>query len=155
MSQPHIRPIKRGKAGRDTELGAKLSLSVVDGYSFVDRLSWDNYNESQDLIGQIEAYRQRIGFYPESVHADPIYRTRANHAYCKERGICLSGPSLGRQPQNVSAADKRQVLTDEAIRNAMEGKFGQAKRRFGLGRIMAKLANTSGAQITLSATFAL
>ena len=39
---------------------------------------------------------------------------------------------------------------DEAIRNHVEGKFGQAKRRFGLGRIMAKLASTSAAQISLS-----
>jgi len=30
ISQPHVRPIKRGKAGRDTEFGAKLSLSVID-----------------------------------------------------------------------------------------------------------------------------
>jgi IS5 family transposase len=149
LSQPHVRPIKRGKAGRDTEFGAKLSLSVVDGFSFVDRLSWDNYNESQDLIGQIETYHRRFGFYPESVHADQIYRTRANRAYCKGRGIRLSGPPLGRRPQNVSAVDKRQALADEAIRNAVEGKFGQGKRRFGLGRIMAKLANTSAAQISL------
>jgi len=34
ISQPHVRPIKRGKAGRPTEFGAKLSLSVIDGFSF-------------------------------------------------------------------------------------------------------------------------
>ena len=150
ISQPHVRPIKRGKAGRDTEFGAKLSLSVVDGFSFVDRLSWNSYNESTDLIGQIETYRQRFGFYPESVHVDQIYRTRANRTSCKEHGIRMSGPPLGRKPQQVSAADKKQAAADEAIRNQVEGKFGQGKRRFGLGRIMAKLASTSAAQISLS-----
>ncbi len=60
ISQPHVRPIKRGKAGRDTEFGAKLSLSVVDGFSFVDRLSWDNYNESLDLIGQIKTIQRPV-----------------------------------------------------------------------------------------------
>jgi hypothetical protein len=150
ISQPHVRPIKRGKAGRDTEFGGKLSLSVIDGFSFVDRLSWDNYNESLDLIGQIEAFRERCGFYPESVHVDQIYRTRANRAYCKQHGIRMSGPPLGRKPQNVSAADKKQALADESIRNTVEGKFGQGKRRFGLGRIMAKLASTSAAQISLT-----
>ena len=39
ISQPHVRPIVRGKAGRPTEFGAKLSASVVDGFSFVDHLS--------------------------------------------------------------------------------------------------------------------
>ena len=150
VSQPHVRPIKRGKAGRDTEFGAKLSISVIDGFAFVDRLSWENYNESGDLEDQIETFRRRFGFYPESVHADKIYRTRANRGYCRRRGIRMSGPPLGRRPHNVSGADKKQARVDEAIRNRVEGKFGQAKRRFGLGRVMAKLPSTSGAQIALS-----
>ena len=150
ISQPHVRPIKRGKAGRDTEFGAKLSLSVVDGFSFVDRLSWDSYNESLDLVGQIETYHRRFGFYPASVHVDKIYRTRANRAYCKSLGIRISGPPLGRPPKNVSAEDKKQARVDEGIRNHVEGKFGEGKRRYGLGRIMAKLACTSAAQVSLS-----
>lgn len=150
LSQPHVRPIKRGKASRETEFGAKLSLSVVNGFSFVDRLSWDNYNEGTDLIEQIERYHRRFGVYPESVHVDKIYRTRANRAFCQEHGIRMSGPSLGRPPQHVSTTAKKQAAADEAIRNRVEGKFGQGKRRFGLGRIMAKLAGTSAAQISLS-----
>ncbi len=150
ISQPHVRPIKRGKAGRDTEFGAKLSLSVVDGFSFVDRLSWDNYNEGLDLVDQIKRYHRRFGFYPESVHVDKIYRTRFNRAFCKEHRIRMSGPPLGRTPKHVSAEVKKQTRVDEAVRNEVEGKFGQGKRRFGLGRIMAKLASTSAAQISLS-----
>jgi len=150
ISQPHVRPIKRGKAGRETEFGAKLSVSVIDGFSFVDRVSWDNYNESLDLVGQIERYRRRFGFYPESVHVDHIYRTRANRSYCKQHAIRLSGPPLGRKPQRVSREQKRQAAADEAIRNQVEGKFGQGKRRFGLARVMAKLAGTSAAQISLT-----
>ena len=80
-------------------------------------------------------------YYPESVHADRIYRTRENRAWCKERGIRISGPPLGRPPANVSKSKKRQALEDERIRNAIEGKFGQGKRRFGLNRVMAKLDN--------------
>jgi hypothetical protein len=57
ISQPHVRPIKRGKAGADTEFGAKVSISLVDGVSFVDRISWDNFNEGIDLISQIKSYR--------------------------------------------------------------------------------------------------
>jgi hypothetical protein len=150
ISQPHVRPIVRGKAGKPTEFGAKLSISVVNGFSFVDRRSWDNYNEGGDLMKQIETFRRRFGCYPESVHVDQIYRNRVNRAFCKLHGIRLSGPPLGRKPQNVSSADKKQAAADEAIRNHVEGKFGQAKRRFSLGRIMTKLASTSAAQISLS-----
>ena len=49
LSQPHIRPIVRGKAGKAVEFGAKLSASYFDGYVFLDHISWDNFNESGDL----------------------------------------------------------------------------------------------------------
>ena len=55
-----------------------MSLSYVDGYIFLERVSWENYNESGDLKSQIEKYKERYGYYPESVHVDQIYRTREN-----------------------------------------------------------------------------
>ena len=66
---------------------AKLSVSCFDNYVFLDHLSWDNFNESGDLKSQIEEYKNYTGYYPDSVHVDKIYRTRANRAWCKERGI--------------------------------------------------------------------
>ena len=39
ISKPHVRKIKRGKAGAATEFGAKISVSLVDGYFFLDHLS--------------------------------------------------------------------------------------------------------------------
>lgn len=149
ISQPHVRPIKRGKPGAVTEFGAKISVSLIDGYSFVDRISWDNYNESGDLKSQIESYRRRFGYWPESVHADQIYRTRENRRFCKEKGIRLSGPVLGKpagQPE-IQREIRKQIHQDEVDRNAIEGKFGQGKRRFSLGRVMSKLARTSESAI--------
>lgn len=109
MTQPHIRPIVRGKAGKPTEFGAKLSVSCVDNYIFLDRISWENFNESRDLKEQVEKYRKTYGYYPESVHVDKIYRTKENRAWCKERGIRMSGPKLGRPPKNISQQDKKQA----------------------------------------------
>lgn len=156
LSQPHVRPIVRGKAGQSVEFGAKLSVSLVDGLSTVDRLSWDAYNESGDLPAQIESYRERYGCYPESVHADKIYRTHDNRRYCKQHGIRLSGAALGR-PVQVTDENKAslkqlkdQRRCDEKYRQAIEGKFGQGKRRFTLNRIMARLAETSEAVIMVS-----
>lgn len=45
ISQPHVRPIVRGKAGAAVEFGAKLTISVVAGFTCIEKLSWDNYNE--------------------------------------------------------------------------------------------------------------
>jgi IS5 family transposase len=58
LSQPHVRPIVRGKAGKPTEFGAKLSVSCVDNYVFLHRLSWENFNESQDLKAQVENFKE-------------------------------------------------------------------------------------------------
>lgn len=62
---------------------------------------------------------------------------------CKEKGIRISGPPLGRPPANVSQEKKKLALEDEKIRQAIEGKFGQGKRRFSLNLVMTKLENTS------------
>ncbi len=156
IHKPHVRPIKRGKAGADVEFGAKLSASITEGYVFLDRISWDNYNESTDLISQIKVYRERFGYYPESVHADKIYRNRDNLRYCKKHGIRLSGPRLGRPPKETEENKaklkelKRVSRQDEIDRVAIEGKFGQGKRRYGLGRIMTKLSCTSKTAIALT-----
>jgi len=149
LSQPHIRPIVRGKARVSVEFGAKLSASNVNGYVFLDRLSWDNFNESGDLKAQVEKYKGLTGYYPESVHADKIYRTKKNREWCKERGIRLSGTPLGRPPLNVSKEDKKQARLDENVRNCIEGKFGEGKRRYSLNKIMTKLPNTSETSIAI------
>lgn len=152
LSQPHVRPIIRGKAGVPVEFGAKLSVSCVEGCVFLEVLSWDNFNESTHLQQQVKAFHARFGHYPESVHADQIYRTRANRQFCKENNIRLSGPPLGR-PQSdpaVQAQLKQQAREDEALRVAIEGKFGQAKRRFSLARVMAKLAETAQSAIAIT-----
>jgi hypothetical protein len=60
ISQPHIRPIVRGKAGKAVEFGAKISLSLSNGFSFIDNLSWDSFNETKDLIPQIKKYKESI-----------------------------------------------------------------------------------------------
>jgi IS5 family transposase len=144
-----VRPIVQGKTGRPLEFGMKVSVSLVEGYTFIERMSWGNFNESKDLIGQIEGYRRRFGYYPESVHADRIYRSRENLRYCERYGIRLSGPKLGRPRKEIEREEKKQMRQDELVRNAIEGKFGQGKRRFRLGCIRGKLPETSGSMIAL------
>lgn len=150
LAQPHVRPIVRGKAGTPVEFGAKIAISCVEGYVFLDHLEWNNFNESNDLPEQIERFKQRLGHYPASVHADQIYRTRANFQYCRERGIRLSGKPLGRPKQSEQADIQKQVQADAAIRNQVEGKFGVGKRRFSLARVMAKLAPTAETAIAMT-----
>ena len=66
--------------------------------------------------------------------------------------IRLSGPRLGRPKSDpeLVAAEKQQFIDDQRQRNAVEGKIGQGKRRFGLGLIREKLAVTQGSTIALN-----
>ncbi len=155
ITQPHVRPIVRGKAGKKVEFGAKISVSSCKGLCTVDRISWNAYNESEDLVVQAKEYRRRFGCYPESIHADKIYRNRDNRKWCKKYGIRLSGPQLGR-PQKVTRDNLEEIRLkkkihrqDEVDRIDIEGRFGHSKRKYGLGRVMAKLTNTSASVISM------
>lgn len=83
ISPPYIRPIVRGKARQAVEFGAKISISYVKGYVFLDKISWENFNESKYLEEQVELYYKNFGYYPKSIHVDKIYRTQANLKYCR------------------------------------------------------------------------
>ena len=122
---------------------------MVEGYVFVDELRWDSFNESCNLKQAVEDYKKRYGYYPEAVLADQIYRTRENRAFCKKYKIRLSGPALGRPVADEAKKREQLERQDMRERNAVEGGFGVAKRRYGLGRIMAKLKETAESVIML------
>jgi IS5 family transposase len=142
LRQPHVRCIMRGKAGRPYEFGQKLHLSVVKGFTFIEEQSYDNFNEGTRLKEAAERYRKRFGHYPEAILADTIYRNRENRTFCKEHGIRLSGPRLGRPQKDEAEEDKSQAYRDSVKRSEVESRHGIAKRRYGLDLIMAYLAET-------------
>ena len=98
---------------QQVEMSRTNRRSIVGGWSMVEQLSWNNYNEGGDLVRDSERYRERYGSYPASVHAD------------KHR------------------ARRKQIREDESIRNAVEGRFGVARRHYSLDRVMARLAESS------------
>jgi len=138
IHQPHVRPIVRGKSRAKTEFGAKIHLSLVDGYSFLDTLSWEAFNEGSQLMAYVEDYKKRFGFYPAKVLADQIYCTRENRKKLKELDIKLAAKPLGRPS---AKAVENQLRPGE--RNPIEGKFGKAKTGYGMNRIKARLKDTS------------
>ena len=137
IHQPHVRPIVRGKAHAQTEFGAKINVSLMNGYAFLDELSWDAFNEGQYLVSVVEDYKRRFGYYPEEVMADKIYCNRSNREELKKRSIKLRAKPLGRP----KAVKEEHVRPGE--RNPIEGKFGQAKTAYGMNRIKARLQQTS------------
>lgn len=145
LSQPHVRPIVRGKSGKEVEFGMKFSINLVKGCCNLHTMSWDAYNESKDLKAQIKSYKDRYGFYPADISADMIYGTRENRQYMKSLGINFSGLKLGRPGQ---LTDELKLIMKEQKakrrqRVKVEGKFGEGKRKYDLNLVMSKRADTS------------
>lgn len=139
IHQPYVRPIVRGKDSVKVEFGSKLQVTLLNGFSYIDKLSWDPFNEGITLLSAVEQYKNKFGFYPKEVLADKIYANRANRSQLKLIGINFKAKPLGRPSQNGALANH----VSPGERNPIEGKFGQAKVAYGLDNIRAKLQTTS------------
>ena len=74
----------------------RINVSLIDGYAFLDHLSWDAYNEGNHLMESVELYRKQHGCYPAEIMVDKIYCNLVNRGRLKGLGIKLLGKSLGR-----------------------------------------------------------
>ena len=136
IHQPHVRPIVRGKTNANVEFGAKIQVSLMQGFAFLEDLSWEAFNEGTRLIKTVEQYKARLGYYPKEVLVDKIYCNRENRNKLKGLGISLVAKPLGRPTAMTNHIRPGQ-------RNPIEGKFGQAKTAYGMNRIKARLQQTS------------
>ena len=150
LSQPWVRPMPRGKAATKTEFGAQINMSETNGFVNFDTIDFNKFNEGNDLQAQVESYKRIFGYYPHSVLADKIYLTKANRTWLKERNILEYGPPLGR-PTKTAKEDKQKRQKKQNKRSEIEGKFGQAKIKFGLGRIKTRAYHNSLAKLGIVA----
>ena len=152
LSQPWVRPIVRGKQNAPVEFGAKVGMSDINGFLRIEHLSWDAFNEGTTLQDSVEGYRKAYGHYPDRVLADTIFRTRENLRYCKDHGIHLNGPRMGKPTKDpiIRKQELRQEWLESGERGDIERRFGIAKRCYSLGRVTAKLKHTSEVMIHMS-----
>ena len=142
--QPHIRPIVRGKAAAKTEFGNKIGCSNFEGYLFIDHLSWESYNECQDLVLHIDEFLARFGCLPAVILADKIYMNKSNRDILKDLEIKTYSKPLGRPPKEPPSPE-RQAAMARAVgeRNEIECSFGTGKRVYRADNIRAKLPETA------------
>jgi IS5 family transposase len=118
---------------------------VRNGFAFLHRISWDPYNEAEDLLPQPKKYKQKYGCYPERIWADRIYINTKNRNFCTRNDIRLSGKRLGSPPKNPgnSAAHEQQLSVDQCKRDEEKECFGSRKRKCSLDLIKARLFTRS------------
>ena len=146
--QPYVRPIMRGKAKHKVEFGSKNGISLQHGYVLLEKLSWDAYNECNDLLAAANNYKRMHGYYPEWIIADSIYHTKANKTFCQQTHIKLIGKRLSKRAlSKMTSKERKEYRKLHNSRNHVEGKFGQGKNGYELNEIKAKYANTSASWI--------
>lgn len=155
LSQPYVRPIVRGKRKHKVELGPKLGLSLVEGYTRIDTMSWTAYHEGErDFKKSVESYYEIYGYYPELVQVDQLYSTRENRQWAKEKGIRLTAKALGRprketqETKKLNSYERRKRKQEHAERNHIEGKIGQGKQGYRLNEIRTKTEQTAASWIS-------
>lgn len=137
LHKPYVRPIVRGKEVKPVEFGAKVNMLVVDGISFIEHLSYDNFNEGTRLQSTIHLQRRYFGGCYQ-MGADAIYATNENRRYCTQNNIATSFIPKGNEGKLKEQKSQMRSILGKIRSTVMEGSFGNEKNHYQLGKIKAK-----------------
>ena len=141
VSKPHIRPIVRGKETKTVEFGAKCNNILIDGISFIEKLSFHAFNEGTRLKHCVSLSEKLTGVPVSKIGGDQGYSGNENRAFCKDNGIETSFTQKGRKGKNeMKNATKRELARVRAT--TMEGSFGTQKEHYGLRKMAARIKST-------------
>ena len=142
ISKPYVRPIVRGKEVKNVEFGAKCNNILVDGISFIEKLSFNAFSEGTRLEHCIKMHKRLFKVDVKKIGGDAGYAGTANRNLCKEMGIQTSFVNRGRPAAEMQEKDYvRQELT-RVRATAMEGSFGTQKEHYDMRRIKARKRKT-------------
>ncbi len=141
ISKPYVRPIVRGKEVKSVEFGAKCNNIQIDGISFIEKLSFNAFNEGTRLKHCVSLSKKLFGVDVKKIGGDQGYSGNDNRTFCKDNGIETSFVQKGRSGKNeVKTATKKELARVRAT--AMEGSFGTQKEHYGLRKVAARIKST-------------
>ena len=141
ISKPYVRPIVRGKENKTVEFGAKCNNILIDGISFIEKVSFNAFNEGTRLRHCISLAQKLTGVSVKKICGDQGYSGNDNRTFCKDNHIETSFTQKGKAGTNeVKNATKRELARVRAT--AMEGSFGTQKEHYGLRKIAARIKST-------------
>lgn len=142
ISKPYVRPIVRGKEVKNVEFGAKCNNILVDGISFIEKLSFNAFNEGTRLEHCIKMHKRLFKVDAKKIGGDTGYAGTANRNLCKEMGIQTSFVNRGRPAAEKQEKDYVRQELAKVRATAMEGSFGTQKEHYAMRRIKARKKKT-------------
>ena len=142
ISKAYIRPIIRGKETKTVEFGAKVNKIQTDGISFIERLSYDAFNEGTCLQNGIRLHQELFGTCRQ-FSGDAIYATNQNRKYLKKKGIVHNFTPKGRQKaEHIGQNKLMTALLNKERGTKLEGSFGNEKNHYLLNKVNARNQTT-------------
>jgi len=140
--RPYVRPIKRGKQGKNTEFGGKGALQQVDGFLFLDHFEHRAFAEEELVAGHLLGYQDRFGKLPPYASMDAKYGTEENRELMERLEVRASFKRRGRKPKTVDSQD-RWFKKKQKERNRIEGGIGNGKEHYRLDRVRYSIKDGS------------
>jgi len=149
LHKPYVRPIVRGKEVKPVEFGAKVHMMQVGGISFIEHISYDNFNEGTRLESTIHLQRRYFGACRQ-LGADAIYATNANRRYCTKEAIATSFVAKGNEGSYKEQKSQVRSILARVRSTVLEGSFGNEKNHYQMNKIKAKTQANEKAWIFFS-----
>lgn len=137
LHKPYVRPIVRGKEVKPVEFGAKVNMLLVDGISFIEHFSFDNFNEGGRLQRTIHLQQRYFGACHQ-IGADAIYATNENRRYCTRNKIATSFVAKGNEGKEKEQKSQMRSILGKIRSTVLEGSFGNEKNHYQLNKIKAR-----------------
>jgi len=140
--KPYIRPIVRGKERKKVEFGAKVNKVMIDRISFIEKISFDNFNEGCNYVSSILKAEKLTGERVTITGGDAIYAKNKNRSYAKSKDIRTDFRRKGKAGQYER---ERKILSNQISKergSSLEGSFGKDKAYYGLKEIKARNKET-------------
>ena len=114
INKDYLRPIVRGKEIKAVEFGAKVNKLQIDGINFIQRISFDNFNEGTQFKSTIYKAQGLTKTKVKTVGAEAIYATNKNSVFATSNKIQtdfkLKGKPSKHRKQQIQLA---KIITKE------------------------------------------
>ena len=142
IDKDYLRPIVRGKEIKAVEFGAKVNKLQIDGINFIQRISFDNFNEGTQFKNTIYKAQRLTKTKVKIIGADAIYATNKNRVFATSKKIQTDFKPKGRPSKHrKQQLQLAKIITKERA-TRLEGSFGKEKEHYHLKKIKAKTKKT-------------
>jgi hypothetical protein len=142
ISKNYLRPIVRGKEIKKVEFGAKVNKLQIDGINFIQRISFDAFNEGTELENTVYKAQQLTKIKIKTLGADAIYATNKNRNFISKHKINTDFRPKGKKSKDYKIQQKARAIISKERATRLEGSFGKDKEHYHLKKVKAKTPQT-------------